>query len=133
MIATRAPYCSWPMFQALGLWSYSIYMIHAFVFQVMKTGASFLENRTGLDLVGWHNAEKLVLIGSPGAALVPALVLCGVLVVPLAALSYRWIERPAMDRFGARRFRSRAARIPSLADAVETLSPPPLEPGRKAA
>jgi peptidoglycan/LPS O-acetylase OafA/YrhL len=27
----------------------------------------------------------------------PALLLCVVLVVPIAALTYRWIEKPAMD------------------------------------
>ncbi len=87
-----------PIFQRLGLWSYSIYMIHTLVFQVLKTVATFAENKTGLDLVGWHKAEKLVLIGTPSQALVPALVLCVLLVLPFAALTYRLIEKPAMDR-----------------------------------
>jgi peptidoglycan/LPS O-acetylase OafA/YrhL len=83
--------------QKLGLWSYSIYMIHTFLFQVMKTGTSFIGHKTHLDLVGWHNDEKLMLLGTPGQALLPALILSIVLVVPIAALSYRWIEKPAMD------------------------------------
>ena len=83
--------------QKLGLWSYSIYMIHTFVFQVMKMGASFISQKAKLDLVGWHNAEKLVMLGTPEQALLPALILSVVLVVPLAALTYRWIEKPAMD------------------------------------
>jgi hypothetical protein len=37
------------------------------------------------------------LLGTPEQALLPALVLCVVLVVPVAALTYRWIEKPAMD------------------------------------
>jgi peptidoglycan/LPS O-acetylase OafA/YrhL len=83
--------------QKLGLWSYSIYMIHSFVFQVMKMGASFIGQKAKLDLVGWHHDEKLMLLGTPGQALLPALILSVVLVVPIAALTYRWIEKPAMD------------------------------------
>jgi peptidoglycan/LPS O-acetylase OafA/YrhL len=83
--------------QKLGLWSYSIYMIHTFLFQVMKMGTSFIGHKTHLDLVGWHHDEKLMLLGTPGQALLPALILSVVLVVPVAALSYRWIEKPAMD------------------------------------
>jgi peptidoglycan/LPS O-acetylase OafA/YrhL len=46
---------------------------------------------------GWHYNEKLMLLGTPGQALLPALILSVVLVVPIAALSYRWIQKPAMD------------------------------------
>jgi peptidoglycan/LPS O-acetylase OafA/YrhL len=83
--------------QKLGLWSYSIYMIHTFIFQVMKMGASFIGQKAGLNLVGWHNEEKLILLGTPGQALLPTLILTVVLVVPIAALTYRWIEKPPMD------------------------------------
>ena len=83
--------------QKLGLWSYSIYMIHTFIFAVMKMGASFIAQKAKLDLVTFHNDEKLVLLGTPDQALLPALILSVVLVVPVAALTYRWIEKPAMD------------------------------------
>jgi peptidoglycan/LPS O-acetylase OafA/YrhL len=83
--------------QKLGLWSYSIYMIHTFVFQVMKIAASYIGHKTKLDLVGWHHDEKLMLLGTPDQALLSALILSVVLVVPIAALTYRWIEKPAMD------------------------------------
>jgi peptidoglycan/LPS O-acetylase OafA/YrhL len=83
--------------QKLGLWSYSIYMIHIFVFQVMKMAVSFIGHKTHLELVGWHNNEKLMLMGTPGQALLPALIFSVLLVVPIAALTYRWIEKPAMD------------------------------------
>ncbi|GJD83906.1 hypothetical protein HPGCJGGD_1780 [Methylobacterium haplocladii] len=82
--------------QSLGLWSYSVYMIHCFVFQVAKTAMTFIGRKTGLDLVVWHNQEKLVQIGTPEQALLPAIILSIALVVPLAAFTYRWIERPAM-------------------------------------
>ena len=82
--------------QKLGLWSYSIYMIHTFMFAVMKMGASFIAQKAKLDLVTFHNDEKLVLLGTPDQAVLPALILSVVLVVPVAALTYRWIEKPAM-------------------------------------
>ena len=72
-------------------------MIHTFVFQVMKMAVSFIGHKTHLELVGWHNNEKLMLMGTPGQALLPALIFSVVLVVPVAALTYRWIEKPAMD------------------------------------
>ena len=83
--------------QQLGLWSYSIYMVHVFVFQVMKMIASFIGHKTHLQLVGWHNDEKMMLLGTPQQAVLPALILSVVLVVPVAAFSYRLIEKPAMD------------------------------------
>ncbi|MCK1511364.1 acyltransferase [Bradyrhizobium sp. 190] len=82
--------------QKLGLWSYSIYMLHTFLFQVTKMGVSFVGQKAHLNLVGWHNDEKLMLLGTPGQAMLPAIILT-VLVVPVAALTYRWIEKPAMD------------------------------------
>ena len=88
--------------QKLGLWSYSIYMIHCLVFQVVKMAVSFIGHKTHLELVGWHFDEKLMLMGTPTQALLPAVILSIVLVVPVAAISYHWIEKPAMDlaRYG---------------------------------
>ncbi|MCA1457931.1 acyltransferase [Bradyrhizobium sp. BRP22] len=86
-----------PMLQKLGLWSYSIYMIHTFIFQIMRSAASFLGHKLHLELVAWHNDDKLVVLGTPEMAVVAALVLSVVLVVPVAALTYRWIEKPAMN------------------------------------
>jgi peptidoglycan/LPS O-acetylase OafA/YrhL len=81
----------------LGLWSYSIYMVHIFVFQIAKMAVSYVGHKTHLDLVGWHNNEKLVLLGTPEQAVWLAFVLSVVLVVPVAALTWRWIEKPALD------------------------------------
>jgi peptidoglycan/LPS O-acetylase OafA/YrhL len=86
-----------PALQKLGLWSYSIYMIHVFVFVIAKMGASYLSHKLHLDLIVWYNDEKLVLAGPPGLDLVLALLASVVLVVPVAALTWRWIEKPAMD------------------------------------
>ncbi|VIO81396.1 hypothetical protein CI41S_80480 [Bradyrhizobium ivorense] len=83
--------------QKLGLWSYSIYMIHTFLFQLMRMVGSYLSHKLHLDMMIWYEDDKLLRLGSPGVALVLALILSVVLVVPLAALTYYWIERPAMD------------------------------------
>jgi peptidoglycan/LPS O-acetylase OafA/YrhL len=106
-----------PALQKLGLWSYSIYMIHTFIFHVMKMGVTFVAQKAKLDLVIWHNDEKLVLLGTPEQALLPALILSVVLVVPVAALTYRWIEKPAMD--AARRGVSTTSRLASGSRARE--------------
>jgi peptidoglycan/LPS O-acetylase OafA/YrhL len=110
--------------QKLGLWSYSIYMIHTFVFQVMKMGTSFIGQKAKLDLVAFHNNDKLVLLGTPGQALLPALILCVVLIVPVAALTYRWIEKPAMDaaRRGLSRTREAASGRPKSAPWLRAMS-----------
>ena len=81
----------------LGLWSYSIYMVHIFVFQIAKMAVSYVGHKTHLELVGWHNNEKLVMLGTPEQAVWFALVLSVVPVVPVAALTWRWIEKPALD------------------------------------
>lgn len=110
--------------QKLGLWSYSIYMIHTFVFQVMKMGASFIGKKANLELVGWHHDEKLMLLGTPDQALFPTLILCVVLIVPVAALTYRWIEKPAMDAARRRLSTTRDAMsgMPSSAPWLRALS-----------
>ncbi|MEN3351415.1 MAG: hypothetical protein V7632_5050 [Bradyrhizobium sp.] len=96
--------------QMLGLWSYSIYMIHTFLFQVMRMVGSYLSHKLHLDMMIWYDDDKLLQLGSPGIALVPALVLSVVLVVPLAAVTYYWIERPAME-FGRRLTGSRGRSV----------------------
>jgi hypothetical protein len=58
---------------------------------------SLIGHKTHLELVGWHNEEKMVFLGTPEQAVLPALILTVLLVVPVAALTYRWIEKPAMD------------------------------------
>ncbi len=98
--------------QKLGLWSYSIYMVHIFVFQIAKMAVSYVGHKTHLDLVGWHHNEKLVLLGPPEQAVWFALILSVVLVVPVAALTWRWIEKPALD--AARR----GVKVKALARAI---------------
>ncbi|MET0372139.1 MAG: acyltransferase [Sphingobium sp.] len=86
--------------QALGRWSYSIYMVHLFVItrttDLLKLGGRMLD----VELVSSHLPN-----GKPGKVLVgsdltQSLVALGVLalVILLAALSYRLIEEPGRVR-----------------------------------
>jgi peptidoglycan/LPS O-acetylase OafA/YrhL len=45
----------------------------------------------------WGEASGMELSPAGTQALLPALILCVVLVVPVAGLTYRWIEKPATD------------------------------------
>ncbi|WP_194473755.1 acyltransferase [Bradyrhizobium sp. CCBAU 51753] len=40
--------------QKLGLWSYSIYMIHTFLFQLMRMVGSYLSHKLHLDMMIWY-------------------------------------------------------------------------------
>jgi peptidoglycan/LPS O-acetylase OafA/YrhL len=84
------------MLQKLGLWSYSIYMVHDLVFQLMRSGVAVIGHKANLDLMTWHNNEKMMVMGTHDQALLIA-VLALVPVVPVAYLTYRFIEKPAMD------------------------------------
>ena len=89
-------------FQKLGLWSYSIYMVHALIVFVIGLAASELQRRLGIDLwrtiiVDGSNVRVLV---SDHVFLLDALHLAyAVLVVFVAAVTYRLIERPGQRYF----------------------------------
>jgi len=59
LLGTRIP-------QALGRWSFAIYMTHAFLFQLLRTGGSCLDQRLGLVRMVMHNGDKVIIIGAPG-------------------------------------------------------------------
>jgi peptidoglycan/LPS O-acetylase OafA/YrhL len=89
-------------FRNLGLWSYSIYMVHLLVFMILiYAPARFAEKLAGLDLSKRNVAiapKNVIVIGGPYVMDALLLVyLC--LVVFLAALSYRWIEAPGRSWF----------------------------------
>ncbi len=85
-----------PAFQALGLWSYSIYLIHPFWTIATLRALQTLGPRLGQAATG--PGERLVL-GGPFAMDLAAVV-CLALVVATASLTYRFIERPG-QRLGA--------------------------------
>ena len=91
-----------PTAQALGLWSYSIYMIHMFVFAVTKIPLTFASKIKALGLSAPVTIpSKLWTLGSPLLDL--GLILAhAALVLVLAKLTYEWIEAPARTWFAGR-------------------------------
>lgn len=87
--------------QALGLWSYSIYMIHMLVFAVTKIAMTLAAKWTVLGLSApVVFPTKLWTLGLPG--LDGGLTVAHVgLVLVLARWSYEWIEAPARSWFAA--------------------------------
>ena len=79
-----------------GICALLVVLFHIPIYHALKDVGAFA-NLQFCDLVTFHNDEKLVLLGTPDQAVLPALLLSVVLVVPVAALTYRWIEKPAMD------------------------------------
>ena len=86
LLKTRIP-------QALGRWSFAIYMTHAFLFQILRTGGTFLDQKLGLGRMVMHNGDKLVTIGSVWQA-VAMLVVITAVVVAVGAFFHRFVEVP---------------------------------------
>ncbi|MEY4509010.1 MAG: hypothetical protein RLZZ450_1132 [Pseudomonadota bacterium] len=95
-------------FQALGEWSYGIYMVHEFVFVVLVRLTRTIGKRFAADPFVDHawgdTTARLISFGN--VWWMDVLTLLSVAsVVPLAYLAYRFIERPAMLRLSIRRGR----------------------------
>lgn len=86
LLKTRIP-------QALGRWSFAIYMTHAFLFQILRTGGTFLDSKLGLGRMVMHNGDKLVTIGSAWQGLAMFVVITAV-VVAVGAFFHRFVEVP---------------------------------------
>ena len=88
-----------PPFQAMGEWSYSIYLVHPFwtiaVFEAVRAVGRWSGHTAS---VSGASGERLVLAGPFAMDLVAAI--CLALVVGTASLTYRFIERPGQRRFG---------------------------------
>ncbi len=87
--------------QALGLWSYSIYMVHMLLFAVLKIVFTVAAKFPGSPLTApVSHPVKLWSLGSPLAdAALAGFELAAV--IALASLSYRYIEAPARAWFSA--------------------------------
>jgi len=85
-LTTRIP-------QALGRWSFAIYMTHAFLFQTLRTGGTFLDSKLGLGRMVMHNGDKLLTIGSTWQA-IALLVLIPAVVIAVGAFFHRFVEVP---------------------------------------
>ncbi|MGD9783311.1 MAG: acyltransferase family protein [Hyphomicrobiaceae bacterium] len=89
-------------FLRLGLWSYSIYMVHYLISHALDLGISVLERALKQPI--WHhvtmNGEALR-IAEFGSPLINAVVLIGYVggVVLAASMTYRFIEQPGRRLF----------------------------------
>ncbi|AWN49594.1 hypothetical protein DK419_27330 [Methylobacterium terrae] len=111
-----------PAAQRLGLWSFSIYLLHLPVIQVFTTAMHYVEQRTGLPRTVVLGHDRYLDFGSGGANLAVAAGLVAA-TVPLAALTYRLVERPALAWFRRNDARLAAAaverdRAPAVAAAL---------------
>lgn len=91
-----------PSFQKLGDWSYSIYMVHAFVWFVLGMGISVLGRKYGFEpwrIVGVGDLSRRELTFASPYLL--DVLLAGYLatVLSLASLTKRWIEDPGREYF----------------------------------
>lgn len=97
---------------ALGLVSYSIYMVHSLVIAVAHRGVSVLEQLSGqrFSYIVEQGGERTMLISFGSAWTMDALVLIYVVVViALSMLTWRYIEMPAQRWWNG----AAAARVPA--------------------
>jgi peptidoglycan/LPS O-acetylase OafA/YrhL len=93
---------TWRPFQNLGRWSYSIYMVQALIIFVIGLAVSELQRRLGVTL--WKNVledgTSIRMIVSDHVILLDVLhVAYVVVVIAVAAMTYRWIEEPGRRYF----------------------------------
>ncbi|KMO31054.1 hypothetical protein VQ03_27815 [Methylobacterium tarhaniae] len=98
--------------QCLGRWSFSIYLLHLPVIQVCTTVMHAIGQRTGLPRTVIVGHDQYLDVGSGPANLAVAAGLVAV-TVPLAALTYRFVERPSLAWF-----RRNDARLAASAAAI---------------
>jgi peptidoglycan/LPS O-acetylase OafA/YrhL len=84
--------------QALGLWSYSIYLVHTLIYYGMRMGLVLLEKLTGRSFTASGSGSERVFSFGHGA--VDALAIIGLLAltVLISRYTYRWIEERYMAK-----------------------------------
>ena len=101
-----------PIPQALGRWSFSIYMTHMFIFQLIRTFGALAEHKFGVNAVVFHNGDKLVMVGTGWEAFFATLAIIALVVVPTGAFCCNFIEGP-LSRLGAPFRKSEPSRVAS--------------------
>lgn len=93
-----------PLLRKIGLWSYSIYLLHLVCFE---TAANVAERALGLD-----STKEM------GMLAVCADVIVLGLIIGLSSLTYEWIEKPFRSRFKARLLRDATGATPAARSAA---------------
>jgi peptidoglycan/LPS O-acetylase OafA/YrhL len=103
-------------FQLLGLWSYSIYMIHYFVISRALDVLTFVGRKAHINLVEISRVNGLSSKVLTGPSALPDFLAVAILcsVIALSVLTYRWIEVPF--RNASRRFVQRSSTDGTPAD-----------------
>lgn len=82
--------------QALGLWSYSIYLVHALLFYVLRLALVLVEKVTKLPLTAAGSGNERIFTFGNGAVDLLAIVALLAVTIAISAKTYRYIERPFM-------------------------------------
>lgn len=105
-------------FQALGTWSYGIYMVHEFVFVLLVRVTRTIGKRFAADPFVDHawgdTSSRLIAFGNVWWMDVLT-VLSIASVLPVAYAAYRYVERPALRRYGKARCSRVGDELSSLA------------------
>ena len=112
--------------RALGDWSYSIYMIHAFVWFVLGMMISVWQRRNGLDLwqiVSTDGGSTRTIVSPHIFALDLLFAAYLTTVLALASVTKRWIEDPGRRYFG--KIASRISKTPETAHKRSRQNPCP--------
>lgn len=100
--------------QLIGLWSYSIYMIHSLVIAVVHRVLTVIEQVTGETLyhdVGTADAAMRIISFGNAYVMDIVTVLYLALVIALSGLTWRWIEMPGQRAWNGRLWASLQGRI----------------------
>ena len=100
--------------QALGLWSYSIYLVHTLIYYGLRLVLVAAEKKLGLSFTESGSGSARVFTFGSGIADGVVILLLLALTIAISAWTYRWIERPFMAS-GSGEKSSRPAREPALA------------------
>ncbi|CAN1554842.1 COG1835 Predicted acyltransferases [Rhabdaerophilaceae bacterium] len=82
--------------QALGLWSYSIYLVHTLIYYVLRISLVAAEKKLGLGFTASGSGSSRVFTFGSGLADAAVIVLLLALTVAISAWTYRLIEKPFM-------------------------------------
>ena len=82
--------------QALGLWSYSIYLVHALLFYGLRLVLVLVEKVTKLPLTAAGSGNERIFTLGNGAVDLLAIVALLAVTIAISAKTYRYIERPFM-------------------------------------